>query len=109
VLFGSLGGGDKGKTPCRVSLPAIADEVISAQEDDRQGNPDTSEPHRCGRKKPVTRDKDLFCFTNRARPIQSPSAVLKRGIPGCCSQGHEKTMEDAEGMITWNESRSPNP
>lgn len=108
VLFGSLGGGDKGKRPLQGELAGkYADEVIVCEEDDRQENPEQiMEDIAAGVEKAgKVRDKDLFLVHDRVEAInfavqraQAGDTVLLLG------KGHEKTIEHADGEHPWDEA-----
>lgn len=107
VLFGSLGGGDKGKRPLQGGFAGkYADEVIICEEDDRQEDPkQIMEDIAAGVEKAgKVRDKDLFLIHNRVEAI---SFAVKRAKKGdtvlLLGKGHEKTMEDADGEHPWDE------
>jgi UDP-N-acetylmuramoyl-L-alanyl-D-glutamate--2,6-diaminopimelate ligase len=107
VLFGSLGGGDKGKRPLQGELAGkYADEVIICEEDDRQEDPDqiindiVAGVETAGKK----RDKDYFVVHDRTEAI---NFALKRAKKGdtvlLLGKGHEKTIEHADGEHPWDE------
>lgn len=107
VLFGSLGGGDKGKRPLQGELAGqYADEVIICQEDDRQESPEQIMNDIAGgvEKAGKVRDKDLFMIHDRTEAI---NFAIKRAGQGdtvlLLGKGHEKTIEDAEGEHPWDE------
>jgi len=107
VLFGSLGGGDKGKRPAQGKLAGeYADEVIICQEDDRQEDPqqimeDIAKGVEEGGK---VRDKDYFMIHDRTEAI---NFAIKRAATNdtvlLLGKGHEKTQEDATGEQPWDE------
>ncbi|MGZ6005259.1 MAG: Mur ligase family protein [Candidatus Saccharimonadales bacterium] len=108
VLFGSLGGGDKGKRPLQGELAGkYADQVVIAQEDDRMEDPEQimNDIAAGAEKAGKIRDKDLFLIHDRREAIQF---AIDRAQPGdtimLLGKGHEKTIEDAEGEHPWNES-----
>jgi UDP-N-acetylmuramoyl-L-alanyl-D-glutamate--2,6-diaminopimelate ligase len=107
VLFGSLGGGDKGKRPLQGKLAGeYADEVIVCEEDDRQEDPEqimndiAAGVLEAGKVK----DKDLFMIHDRTEAI---NFAIKRAQKGdtvlLLGKGHEKTIEDANGERPWDE------
>jgi UDP-N-acetylmuramoyl-L-alanyl-D-glutamate--2,6-diaminopimelate ligase len=107
VLFGSLGGGDKGKRPQQGRLAGeYADIVIICEEDDRQEDPQTIlEDIAAGVEATgKTRDKDFFIVHDRTEAINfafkrahQDDTVLLLG------KGHEKTIEHADGEHPWDE------
>ncbi len=107
VLFGSLGGGDKGKRPLQGKLAGqYADEVIVCEEDDRQEDPqqimeDIAQGVEAAGK---TRDKDLFIIHDRTKAIKFAVGRAGKGdMLLLLGKGHEKTMEKADGEHPWNE------
>jgi UDP-N-acetylmuramoyl-L-alanyl-D-glutamate--2,6-diaminopimelate ligase len=107
VLFGSLGGGDKGKRPLQGELAGkYADEVIICQEDDRQEDPaQIMNDIAAGVEKTgKVRDQNLFLIHDRTEAI---NFAVKRAGQGdtvlLLGKGHEKTIEDAEGEHPWDE------
>jgi len=107
VLFGSLGGGDKGKRPLQGELAGkYADEVILCEEDDRQEDPDqiVNDIAVGVTKAGKQRDKDLFFVHDRTEAI---NFAVKRANKGdtvlLLGKGHEKTIEDADGEHPWDE------
>lgn len=107
VLFGSLGGGDKGKRPLQGELAGqYADEVIIAQEDDRKEDPETimNDIAKGAEKAGKVRDKDLFLIHDRSEAIQfAVNRAQKGDMVMLLGKGHEKTMEDADGEHPWYE------
>ena len=107
VLFGSLGGGDKGKRPLQGELAGqYADEVIICEEDDRQEDPNAIRDDIAAGalKAGKVVDKDLFLIHDRPEAMQfavnrarSGDTVLFLG------KGHEKTIEHADGEHPWDE------
>lgn len=108
VLFGSLGGGDKGKRPLQGEFAGkYADEVIVAQEDDRDEDPQQimNDIAAGAEKAGKVRDKDLFLIHDRREAIQFAVDRAKKGDTiMLLGKGHEKTMESADGEHPWNES-----
>lgn len=107
VVFGSLGGGDKGKRPLQGELAGkYADEVIICEEDDRQEDPDQiANDIAVGVEKAgKVRDKDLFLVHDRPEAMQF---AVDRAVKGdtvlFLGKGHEKTIENAEGERPWDE------
>jgi UDP-N-acetylmuramoyl-L-alanyl-D-glutamate--2,6-diaminopimelate ligase len=110
VLFGSLGGGDKGKRPLQGQLAGqYADEVIVCEEDDRQEDPhviaeDIAKGVEAAGKK---RDGDFFLIHDRVAAI---NFAMKRAKTGdtvlLLGKGHEKTIEHADGEHPWDEIRT---
>lgn len=107
ALFGSLGGGDKGKRPIQGELAGTyADEVIICQEDDRQEDPDQimNEIALGSEKAGKVRDKDLFLIHDRTEAIQfAVNRATTRDTLLLLGKGHEKTQEDASGEHPWDE------
>ena len=107
VLFGSLGGGDKGKRPKQGQLAGeYADEVVICEEDDRQEDPDVimndiAEGAQAAGK---TSDKDLFLVHDRTEAINFAIKRAKKGDTVLLlGKGHEKTIEHADGEHPWDE------
>ena len=107
ALFGSLGGGDKGKRPLQGEIAGrFANEVILTQEDDRDEDPQAimNDIAAGAEKAGKVRDKDLFFIHDRTEAIQF---AMNRARPGdtvlLLGKGHEKTQEDANGEHPWNE------
>lgn len=107
ALFGSLGGGDKGKRPLQGEIAGrFADEVILTQEDDRSEDPmQIMNDIAAGAEKAgKTRDKDLFFIHDRVKAIQFAMNRAKKGDTVLLlGKGHEKTQEDATGEHPWDE------
>ena len=107
VLFGSLGGGDKGKRPAQGELAAkYADEVIICEEDDRQEDPETimNDIAAGALKAGKVRDKNLFMIHDRPEAIQVAVNRARKGDTVLLlGKGHEKTIEHADGEHPWNE------
>lgn len=108
VLFGSLGGGDKGKRPLQGELAGkYANEVIICEEDDRQEAPQQiMEDIAVGVEKAgKQRDKDLFMVHDRVEAI---NFAIKRAKKDdtilLLGKGHEKTIEHADGEHPWDEA-----
>lgn len=107
VLFGSLGGGDKGKRPQQGRLAGeYADEVIVCEEDDRKEDPtaiaeDIAAGVEAAGKK---RGKNFFLVHDRTEAI---NFAIKRAGKGdtvlLLGKGHEKTIEHADGEHPWDE------
>ncbi len=108
VLFGSLGGGDKGKRPLQGKLAGeYADEVIICEEDDRQEDPQQiMEDIAVGVEQAgKVRVKDLFLIHDRTEAINFAFKRAKHGDTVLLlGKGHEKTIEHADGEHPWNES-----
>jgi len=107
VLFGSLGGGDKGKRPIQGKLAGeFADEVIICQEDDRQEDPDQimNDIAAGALEAGKIKDQNLFLIHDRTEAI---NFAVKRAATGdtvlLLGKGHEKTQEDAAGEHPWDE------
>lgn len=108
VLFGSLGGGDKGKRPQQGQLAGeYADEVIVCEEDDRQEDPDQIAKDIAKGVEAAGKilDKDFFLVHDRTEAI---NFAMKRASKGdtvlLLGKGHEKTIEHADGEHPWDES-----
>lgn len=107
VLFGSLGGGDKGKRPLQGELAGTyADEVIICEEDDRQEDPVViANDIAVGVEKAgKVRDSNLFMIHDRLEAMQF---AVDRATAGdtvlFLGKGHEKTIEHADGEHPWDE------
>jgi UDP-N-acetylmuramoyl-L-alanyl-D-glutamate--2,6-diaminopimelate ligase len=107
VLFGSLGGGDRGKRPLQGELAGqYADMVILCEEDDRQEDPQQilDEIAVGVQKAGKIIDKDLFLIHDRVEAI---NFAIKQAKPGdtvlLLGKGHEKTIEHADGEHPWDE------
>lgn len=107
ALFGSLGGGDKGKRPLQGELAGqYADEVIICEEDDRQEDPKTiaEDIAKGARKAGKKDDKDLFLVHDRPEAIQFAVNRAQKGDTVLfLGKGHEKTIEHADGEHPWDE------
>ncbi len=107
VLFGSQGGGDKGKRPKQGKLAGqYADEVVICEEDDRLEDPLTiMEEIAAGVEEGgKTRDKDLFLVHDRTEAINFAITRARKGdIVLLLGKGHEKTIERADGEHPWDE------
>lgn len=108
ALFGSLGGGDKGKRPLQGEIAGkYADEVILTQEDDRQENPEQimNDMAVGVEKAGKVRDKDLFLIHDRTEAIKFAfNQANKDDMVLLLGKGHEKTQEDAQGEHPWDET-----
>ncbi len=107
VVFGSLGGGDKGKRPLQGELAGhYADEVIICEEDDRQEDPDqiANDIAAGAEKAGKVHGKDLFLIHDRPEAMQF---AVDRAVKGdtvlFLGKGHEKTIEHADGEHPWDE------
>lgn len=107
AVFGSLGGGDKGKRPLQGEIAGkYADEMVVTQEDDRQEDPVAimNDIAAGAEKAGKVREKDLFLIHDRTEAIQF---AVNRGRKGdmvlLLGKGHEKTQEDAQGEHPWDE------
>lgn len=107
ALFGSLGGGDKGKRPLQGEIAGrFANEVILTQEDDRDEDPQAimNDIAVGAEKAGKVREKDLFFIHDRTQAIQFAMNRAKAGDTVLLlGKGHEKTQEDAKGEHPWNE------
>lgn len=107
VLFGSLGGGDKGKRPLQGELAGrYADEVVVCEEDDRQEDPDQimNDIAVGVEKAGKIRNKDLFMIHDRPAAIKFAFSRAKKGDTVLLlGKGHEKTIERADGEHPWDE------
>lgn len=110
VLFGSLGGGDKGKRPEQGRLAGeYANEVIVCEEDDRQEDPDViaNDIAKGVEGAGKIRDKDLFLIHDRTEAINFAMKRAKKGDTVLLlGKGHEKTIEHADGEHPWDEIAS---
>ncbi len=108
ALFGSLGGGDKGKRPLQGKLAGqYADEVIICEEDDRKEDPDTimNDIATGALEAGKVKDKDLFLIHDRPKAIKFAVNRAKKGdLVLLLGKGHEKTIEHADGEHPWNET-----
>jgi len=107
VLFGSLGGGDKGKRPLQGELAGkYADIVVVTEEDDRKENPEVimNDIAKGAEKAGKVRDKDLFLEHDRSKAIKLAFSKAKKGDTVLLlGKGHEKTIEGNDGERSWNE------
>ncbi len=107
VLFGSLGGGDKGKRPLQGELAGTyADTVIVCEEDDRQEDPtQIAQDIAAGATKAgKVLDKDLFLIHDRPEAMQFAVNQAQAGDTVLfLGKGHEKTIEHADGEHPWDE------
>lgn len=107
VVFGSLGGGDKGKRPQQGRLAGeYADIVVVCEEDDRQEDPNAiAEDIAAGVEAAgKTRDKDLFLIHDRTEAISTAVKWANKGDTVLLlGKGHEKTIEHADGEHPWDE------
>ena len=107
VLFGSLGGGDKGKRPLQGELAGkYADIVVITEEDDRLEDPEQimNDIAKGAEKAGKMRDKNLFLVHNRSKAIHLAFSKAKKGDTVLLlGKGHEKTIEGPEGERPWNE------
>ncbi|CAN5175724.1 UDP-N-acetylmuramoyl-L-alanyl-D-glutamate--2,6-diaminopimelate ligase [soil metagenome] len=107
VVFGSLGGGDKGKRPLQGELAGTyADEVIICEEDDRQEDPAAiANDIAVGVKKAgKVENKDLFLVHDRPEAMQfAVNRAQKGDMVLFLGKGHEKTIEHADGEHPWDE------
>lgn len=107
VVFGSLGGGDKGKRPLQGELAGkYADEVIICEEDDRQEDPEqiANDIAAGVEKAGKVRDKDLFLIHDRPEAMQfAVDRAAKGDTVLFLGKGHEKTIEHADGEHPWDE------
>lgn len=108
VLFGSLGGGDKGKRPLQGKLAGkYADEVIICEEDDRQedGQAIIEEIAVGAKEAGKVLDKDMFYVHDRPEAIRFAfTRASKNDTVLLLGKGHEKTIEHADGEHPWNET-----
>ncbi len=107
IVFGSLGGGDKGKRPQQGRLAGeYADIVVVCEEDDRQEDPKAiAEDIAAGVEAAgKTRDKDLFLIHDRTDAINTAVRWASKGDTVLLlGKGHEKTIEHADGEHPWDE------
>ena len=108
VLFGSLGGGDKGKRPLQGQLAGeYADEVVICEEDDRQedGTVIMNEIAAGVESAGKARDKNLFLVHDRTEAIEFAIGRAGKGdMVLLLGKGHEKTIEHADGEHPWDEA-----
>ncbi len=107
VMFGSLGGGDKGKRPLQGELAGqYADIVVITEEDDRQEDPSQimADIARGAEKAGKTRDKNLFLIHDRSEAIKFAFSKAGKGDTVLLlGKGHEKTIETKGTERPWNE------
>jgi len=107
AVFGSLGGGDKGKRPLQGEIAGkYADVVVLCHEDDRQEDPQQimNDIAVGAEKAGKVRDKDLFLIHDRTEAIQWAVDHAEKGdMVLLLGKGHEKTQEDAQGEHPWDE------
>jgi UDP-N-acetylmuramoyl-L-alanyl-D-glutamate--2,6-diaminopimelate ligase len=107
AVFGSLGGGDKGKRFIQGEIAGkFADTVIVCEEDDRQENPDSIAEAiaRGAEKNGKKRNKDLFLIHDRTEAIEfAVSKAHKDDLVLLLGKGHERTIESADGARPWDE------
>ncbi|HSX36087.1 MAG TPA: UDP-N-acetylmuramoyl-L-alanyl-D-glutamate--2,6-diaminopimelate ligase [Patescibacteria group bacterium] len=107
VLFGSLGGGDKGKRPLQGELAGrFANELIICEEDDRAEDPAVimGDIAKGARKAGKVDDKDLFLIHDRTKAMQFAVSRAKKGdVVLFLGKGHEKTIEHNDGTQPWDE------
>jgi UDP-N-acetylmuramoyl-L-alanyl-D-glutamate--2,6-diaminopimelate ligase len=108
AVFGSLGGGDKGKRPEQGRIAGeYADEMIICEEDDRQESPEAimSDIAAGALSAGKTKDKDLFLIHDRPEAIRFAIGRAKKGDTVLLlGKGHEKTIEHADGEHPWDEA-----
>lgn len=108
VVFGSLGGGDKGKRPLQGELAGqYADLVVITEEDDRKEDPDQimNDIAKGAEKAGKVRDKNLFLIHDRPEAIAFACAQARKGDTVLLlGKGHEKTIEHADGEHPWDEA-----
>ncbi len=107
VLFGSLGGGDKGKRPLQGELAGkYADIVVLCEEDDRLEDPNQilDDIARGAEKAGKVRGKDLFLVHDRPEAIAfALSKAKKSDTVLLLGKGHEKTIETKGTERPWDE------
>lgn len=107
VVFGSQGGGDKGKRPVQGRLAGeYADEIVLCEEDDRteDGEVIMSEIAAGAEAAGKVRDKNLFTVLDRTEAINFAMSRAKKGDTVLMlGKGHEKTIERADGEHPWDE------
>lgn len=107
VVFGSLGGGDRGKRPLQGEYAGeYADIVVICEEDDRQEDPATitSDIVAGVQKAGKVQDRDLFLIHDRTEAIQFAIRYAKKDdMVLLLGKGHEKTIEHADGEHPWDE------
>lgn len=107
VMFGSLGGGDKGKRPQQGALAGeFADIVVITEEDDRKENPEVimSDIAKGAEGAGKVREKDLFLIHDRSEAIAFAFSKAKKGDTVLLlGKGHETNIESADSERPWNE------
>jgi UDP-N-acetylmuramoyl-L-alanyl-D-glutamate--2,6-diaminopimelate ligase len=107
VLFGSLGGGDKGKRPLQGELAGkYADLVIVTQEDDRQEDPQQIMNDIAAGAEKAGKIRGQYLQLIHDRPEAMAYAIKQAKVGDTIlflGKGHEKTMEDARGEHPWDE------
>ncbi|MCB0386122.1 MAG: hypothetical protein KDD43_12075, partial [Bdellovibrionales bacterium] len=107
VMFGSLGGGDKGKRPAQGEIASkYADIVVLTEEDDRLEDPDQimNDIAKGAEKAGKVRDKDLFMIHDRPEAIKFAFSQAKKGDTVLLlGKGHEKTIDAKGEERPWNE------
>ncbi len=107
AVFGSLGGGDKGKRPLQGEIAGkYADVVVLCHEDDRMEDPNQimNDIALGSEKAGKVRDKNLFLIHDRTDAIQwAVDHAAKGDMVLLLGKGHEKTQEDAKGEHPWDE------
>jgi len=107
VMFGSLGGGDKGKRPQQGELAGkYADIVVITEEDDRMENPEVimNDIAKGAERAGKVLDKDLFLVHDRPEAIAFAFSKAQKGDTVLLlGKGHEKTIETQGKERPWNE------
>lgn len=107
VMFGSAGRRDEAKRAVQGRLAAeYADEVIVAEEDDRDidGMTIMNQIAEGAESAGKQRDKDLFLVHDRTEAINFAVKRAKKGDTVLLlGKGHEKTIERADGEHPWDE------
>lgn len=108
VLFGSAGRRDEAKRAAQGAIAGkYADIVVVSEEDDRDVdgaeimNQIAAGAEQAGK----TRDKDLFLVHDRTQAIGYALNLAQKGDTVLLlGKGHEKTIERADGVHSWNEA-----
>ena len=108
VMFGSAGRRDEAKRAAQGELAGkYCDEVIVTEEDDRDvdGMVIMNEIARGAEKAGKKQGKDLFLIGDRSEAIKFTLGRAKKGDTVLLlGKGHEKTIERAHGLDSWDEA-----
>lgn len=108
TLFGSAGRRDESKRAIQGEIAGrYSDEVVLTEEDDRDvdGNQILEQIAGGAKKAGKTADKDLFMILDREEAIGFALTRAKNATDTVIllGKGHEKTIERADGVYSWNE------